>query len=175
MWDHAAKAGLALGGVSVLYLAISALIGLIGSNDPGSIPFIWSILISILSIALWAAKFVGCIYLMKFFLQKFASTDPDMDRSMVFRFGTLVALLSALVYSAANLAYTTLIAPDTYEMALDLLRQIPQFSADELEQAEQMIGSMPTISFFSNVIYCFLYGTVLSAILSKKIRPDNPF
>lgn len=177
MWDHAAKAGLALGGASVLYLALTALKVMVGSNDSENFSFVWTVLLSILGIALWVAKLVGCVYLMKYFMQKFAATDQDMDRSRLFRFGALAALLSALVYSAANLAYTTLIAPDTYEAALDYLRQMPQFSASELAQAEQMMGNMnmPTIGFFSNVIYCFLYGTILSAILSKRICPDNPF
>ncbi len=175
MWDHAAKAGLALGGVSIAYLAINAAKGLISGSAGGDTSFMLTVIIQILGLALWVAKLIGCIYLMKFFMAKFADTDPDMDRSRVFRFGALAALLSALVYSAANLAYTTLIAPESYEMALEYLRQMPQFPAEELDAAEQVIDKMPTIGFFSNTVYCFLYGTVLSAILSKKIRPDNPF
>ena len=44
-----------------------------------------------------------------------------------------------------------------------------------LSTAEQIVAKMPTTMFFTNIIYCWLYGTVLSAILSRKICPDNPF
>jgi hypothetical protein len=34
---------------------------------------------------------------------------------------------------------------------------------------------MGTVSFFTNLIYCFLFGVVLSAILSRNIPSRNPF
>ena len=34
---------------------------------------------------------------------------------------------------------------------------------------------MPQVMFFSNLVYCFLYGTVLSAVLSRNIPPRDPF
>ena len=44
-----------------------------------------------------------------------------------------------------------------------------------MNSVEQMMGKLPAITFFSNLIYCFLYGTVLSAILSSNIPSKNPF
>ena len=32
-----------------------------------------------------------------------------------------------------------------------------------------------TYAFFINLFYCFIYGTILSAILSRNIPPRNPF
>lgn len=173
-WDHAAKAGLALGGASIVYLAVTALLGLVkGGGDDVSVA--GNILLSLVNFILWLAKFLGCIYLMRFFLQKFASSEPEAGRTRVFRFGSLVGLLSAVVYSAANLAYSTLIAPDMYDSLMDIYRSMPQFTDEMLSTAEQIVAKMPTTMFFTNIIYCWLYGTVLSAILSRKICPDNPF
>ena len=47
------------------------------------------------------------------------------------------------------------------------------FPAESLEAMEEM--NLGTISFFTNLIYCFLFGTVLSAILSRNIPSRNPF
>ena len=47
--------------------------------------------------------------------------------------------------------------------------------ANTMGQMEQMIPQMPTFSFFFNLIYCWLFGTVLSAIFSRNIPPQNPF
>ena len=38
-----------------------------------------------------------------------------------------------------------------------------------------MEESMPEIVFFSNLFYCFLYGVVLSLILSRRIPSNDPF
>ena len=34
---------------------------------------------------------------------------------------------------------------------------------------------LPQITFFSNLIYCFVFGTVLSYILSRNIPSRDPF
>ena len=47
--------------------------------------------------------------------------------------------------------------------------------SNSLAMLEKMEGSYPQISFFSNLIYCFLFGTVLSAILSRDIPSRDPF
>ena len=45
-----------------------------------------------------------------------------------------------------------------------------------MEMMEQMQGQMPVIAFFSTFIWCFLYGSVLSSILSSRIGRDvDPF
>ena len=66
-WDHAGKAGLALGGASIVYLAVTALLGLI-KGDGDDVSVIGNILLSLVNFVLWLAKFLGCIYLMRFFL-----------------------------------------------------------------------------------------------------------
>ena len=39
----------------------------------------------------------------------------------------------------------------------------------------KMMGNMPQITFFSNLIYCFFFGTILSFILSRNVPSRNPF
>ncbi len=168
LWESAGKAGLVLGGVSIAYLLCTMLTGKLAENGP-------VFLMSVVNLLLWLAKFAGCIYLMRWFMLRFSQADPEADNARVFRFGTLTALLSALLYAGAYLAYTTFIAPDSFDQAMEILRDNPMIDANTMDQMEQMIPQMPTFSFFFNLIYCWLFGTVLSAIFSRNIPPQNPF
>ncbi len=168
MLEQAGKAGLVLGGVSIAYMLLTMLTGKAAENGP-------AILLGLVNILLWVAKFLGCIYLMRFFILRFAANAPEADNSRAFRFGTLTALLSALIYSAFYLAYVSFIAPDTFEEALSALTDNPMLDSNTLTAVEDMIPRMPTISFFVNLIWCWLFGTILAAIFSRNISSKNPF
>lgn len=73
------------------------------------------------------------------------------------------------------MAYITFIDPDIFAQSLDILRDNPMMDSATLEAVEEMIPSMPTYAFFGNLIYCTLYGTIVSAILSRNIPSSNPF
>ena len=169
IWERAGKAGLVLGGVSIAYMLITMLTGKLIQN--GSATF----LLGLLNILLWIAKFVGCILLMRFFIMRFAMKDPTVDNSRAFRFGTLTALLSALLYSAFYLAYVSFIQPDIFEEALSALTDNPMIDSNTMSAVEEMIPRMPTMSFFFNLIWCWLFGTILAAIFSRNISSKNPF
>lgn len=171
-WNQAGVAGLVLGGVCIVYMLVTSWTGKIGSTKP-----LVAMLISILNLVLWAAKFVGCIYLMKFFLKRFAAGDAEEDNSTVFAFGVRIALLSSIVYSAFWLADVTIISPDMLDNAFDMIMQNfgSKLDSNTLQAFEESMSSFSTAGFFTNLVYCFLFGTVLSAILSRNIPPRNPF
>lgn len=171
LWDVASKAGLALGAVSCAFMLINPLLAI----KSGSVAL--NLLGSFLGLILWAAKFFGCIWLMKFFMKKLCKDFPDADNMHTRRLGIMAAALSALVYSAFSLAYVSYINPDmfneSFEMILESYSNI--MSADELSQIEEIRGDMGRISFFTNFFYCFIYGCILSAIVSRNIPSQNPF
>ena len=74
IWESAGKAGLVLGGISVAYMLITMLTGKLAGNGP-------AFLLGLLNVVLWIAKFAGCIYLMRFFILKYAADDPTVDNS----------------------------------------------------------------------------------------------
>ena len=168
IWESAGKAGLVLGGISVAYMLITMLTGKLAGNGP-------AFLLGLLNVVLWIAKFAGCIYLMRFFILKYAADDPTVDNSRAFRFGMLTALLSALIYSAFYLAYTSFIAPDIFEQALETLQDNPMFDESMMSEIDELMPKMPTFAFFGNLIYCSLFGTILAAIFSRNISSSNPF
>jgi len=169
IWEQAGKAGLVLGGISIVYMLLTMLTG--KAAEAGNATF----LMGLVNILLWLVKLAACIYLMRFFILRFAMKDPSVDNSRAFRFGTLTALLSALLYSAFYLAYVSFIEPDTFEEALSVLEDNPMLDSNSMSMVEDMIPKMPTISFFMNLIWCWLFGTVLSAIFSRNVSSQNPF
>ena len=170
MWEEAGRAGLILGGVSAAYLALSAVTGSVSPDNTGMV-----LIAGAANIILWVAKFTACIMLMKHFMKKRSANVPEAGNSDIFRFGCAVAFLSALVYSACYLAYVKFIAPDTFSNVLELLQDNPMMDSNSLAAAEEMLPKMSGYLFFFNLFYCWLFGTVLSAIFSRNIPPVNPF
>ena len=168
IWDEASKAGLALGLVSTAYLFITTL--LTGAD-------VSAFLNMALSFVLWAIKFSACIWLMMKFMKRFADRNTEADNSTVFRFGVTTSLLSAVLYAAASFANIAYISADMYAEQMNQLMQqmAPMMDSNTIEQMDQMLEMMPQLTFFSNLIYCFLYGTILSFILSRNIPSRNPF
>ncbi len=168
MWNGASVAGLALGGVSTIYMFITQFMG--NAEMP-------SLLNSILGGLLWIVKFGGCIWLMMFFMKKFAAENPSAGNRDTRRFGVATALLSALVYATLSFANVAFISADMFTEQMDMMLQqmASMMDSNTMTQMEKMVGNMPQITFFSNLIYCFIFGAVLSAILSSNIPSKDPF
>lgn len=168
LWDSAGKAGLVLGLVSTAYMAVSQLLAK-GTESTGM-----AVLVSLGALVLWVAKFWGCIALMKFFMKKYAART-GLTNSATFKFGMATAFLSALIYSAAYLAFVTVINPDIFAESLEAAQASYSsfLTADAMAELDNI--NFGAVTFFANLIYCFLFGTVLSSILSKNIPSRNPF
>ena len=171
IWNDASRSGLVLGGVSIGYMLCTVLLGkLQGGAAIG-------VLVNVLSLLLWVFKFVLCIRLMKFFMQKFVGANSEADNRDTFRFGTVTALLSAILYSAFYLAWVSFVDPEMLTASLDMVRESysSTFTADQMDSLEELVPKLPTITFFANLVWCWLFGTILSAIFSANIPSRNPF
>lgn len=168
MWNSAGKAAIFLGLISSAYLFITQYM------EHLKLPAFAG---GLLGFILWAAKFGGCIWLMTFFMKKFAGGNSSADNSSTFRFGMITAFLSALIFSAAAFADVAFIHPDKYTEAIDSAMQtyVKMLDSNTMNALDNVMGKLPQITFFSNLIYCFIYGTVLSAILSRSIPSTDPF
>lgn len=164
MWNEAAKYGLIFGAISTAYLYTGHLLAALGVS--GSFG-------SVLGFALWAAKFVGCIKLMQHVMRKFKGDNPGADRSDIFKLGALIAALSALVYSIVTVADMLYIFPEYYRTVYGIV--IEEYAkilpAHQMEDLKMMLTEAPKFSFIGNVIYCTIFGTVLSFILSRSYPP----
>ena len=167
LWNSAAKAGLALGLVSSAYIFINQWVS--GIEVP--------LLTGLLSLVFWAAKFGGCIWLMMFFMKKFVAENAESDNSTSFRFGVATAILSAVIYAALSFANTAYFSADMIAENMETVMQAySQFmDANTMSRVDEMMSKMPQITFFSNLFYCSIFGTILSLILSRNIPSRNPF
>lgn len=168
IWDRAAKSGLIFGIIASAYMFITQFL------SAGSLPAILQMAVNAL---LWILKFAGCIWLMMFYMKKLVKDYPEAGNSSTFRFGCITAALSALIYAAVSFANYAFISPDFLSGQMDAVMQqmAPLMDSNTLAETEKMIDNMPQITFFSNLIYCFIYGTLLSAILSRMIPSRDPF
>lgn len=168
MWSLAGTEGLKLGLVSGAYMFASLLL------DKAGMP---AIVTSLLGFVLWCAKFAGCILLMKLAMTKFAAVDKSIGNKETFRFGMATALLSAFIFSAISYANVAFISADMFARQFDTMMQqmAPMMDSNSLSMMDSYLENLPEITFFSNLIYCFLFGTVLSAILSRNIPARDPF
>lgn len=166
MWETAAKAGLVLGAVSSVYMFLTQFMA-------GATGFI----MTTLSFVLWAAKFGGCIWLMSFFMKMFVANHPEVDNKTTFNLGIATAILSALIYSAAAFANVAFISGDAIAEQMDLVMQQmgSMMDSNTTSLLEAYMENLPQITFFSNLLYCFVFGTVLSYILSRNIPNKDPF
>lgn len=168
MWNTGAKAGLILGLVSTVYMFITQLLGTVQMG---------AFLSSALSLVLWAAKFGGCIWIMSFFMKKFAAENPEADNSKTFKFGMVASILSALIFAAANFVNMAYISADFFQTQMEAVMQAmaPQLDSNMMQSMEKTLENLPQMMFFYYLIYCFIFGTILSAILSRNIPSRNPF
>ncbi|MCI5989536.1 MAG: DUF4199 domain-containing protein [Candidatus Cryptobacteroides sp.] len=174
LWNEGSKYGLYLGAATGIFIFLNMFTASMAGGSAGL-----KMLAVALNAGLWLLKFLGCLWLMRFFMLRFVMDHPSADNRHTFRLGVITAMTSALVYSGINLLNICVISPDSIKEAVDTLMQtytsIGALSDSEMIAVEKMMGWYPQIAFFSNFIYCFIYGTVVSLIFSGSIPPKDIF
>ena len=160
IWNEAAKAGLVLGGFSSLCLSLKELSTLSGSN----------ILIQAVAIVLWAVEFFGCILLMKRYLilmrDRF-NADIEDCRS----FGKRTALLSGLILASVQTVFILKMPPETLNEAVAAASA--SLGASARDQMDAALDALPMVTFLAQWFYCFIYGTILSSILTRYVIAEE--
>ena len=159
LWNEAAKAGALLGLVSISCLALKELAGMSGS----------AFLVQAAAIILWAVEFFGCILLMKKVQLDLRDKYEDVKMEDTYRLGRRAALLSGLLLASAQALVILYMPQETMDTLVSEISQSMSMSSSQKEQVEGMLDKMPAITFVFQWLYCFLYGTVLSSIMSRYI------
>ena len=131
----------------------------------------------LLSTIIWIVKFGGCIYLMYLFMKKFVSIHDEATNKDSFRFGVVLALLSAFIFSILYYVYVVYVKPGIFDTALSTVMDSygSMLDSNSIEQLENLMPKLPEISLLANFFYCFIYGTIVSAIISRSVPSSNPF
>jgi len=159
LWNEAAVSGLLFGAVS-----IGCLVGKEAAALTGN-----AFLIQAAAIILWAVEFFGCILLMKNRMVLLRDKYEDVKITDSYRFGRRAALLSGLLLASAQALIIMKMPEGTMDTMLSQVGEAMSMTSADMEQAGAMLEKLPLYTFIFQWVYCFLYGTVLSAIMSRYI------
>jgi hypothetical protein len=159
-WNHAGTAGILLGLISSTVMFIGQYFSTVQMSN------FWALTLSGI---LWLAETVGCVGLMYIFMKKFTLEYPEAEAKQIFRLGSAIAFLSATVYATVTFANIAYISADYYSAQFDLALQQLSSSLDSNSRSliESAVANMPQIAFVSNLIYCTIFGTVISSIITR--------
>lgn len=160
----ASVAGALLGLISGGYIFVEyALLGVKGAG--------------VVTAVLWIAKFVGCILLMRWAMRYLVRHWDGATNADTRRLGVLTAAFSALITAAAGYVALTYVFPGAINEQLDSMMGIYAKSLDSntMTAVTKMMDNYNIINFFTQLFWCFIYGWVLSTILSRNIPPVDPF
>ena len=159
LWNEAAKAGALLGLVSISCLVLKELAGMSGS----------AFLVQAAAIILWAVEFFGCILLMKKVQLDLREKYEAVKMEDTFRLGRRAAMLSGLLLASAQALIILYMPQETMDTLVSEVSQAMSMTSSQMEQVEGMLDKMPLYTFVFQWLYCFLYGTALSSIMSRYI------
>lgn len=159
LWNEAAKAGALLGLVSVSCLVLKELAGMSGS----------AFLEQAAVVILWSVEFFGCILLMKKVQLDLRDKYENVKMEDTFRLGRRAAALSGLLLASAQALIILYMPQETMDTLVSDISQAMSMTSAQKEQVEGMLDKMPLYTFVFQWLYCFLYGTVLSSIMSRYI------
>jgi len=167
LWNEAGRVGFVFGGFSSVCLLLKEGAALTGST----------FLVQAAAIILWAVEFFGCILLMKKYMLDLRDKYDDVTIFDTYRFGRRIALLSGLILAAVDAIVIMKMPQETVtsvmgELSSALPAGLGSMSEDDLGR---LVDKLPLYTFIGQWIYCFLYGSLLSGILSRYIflKMDN--
>jgi hypothetical protein len=167
LWNEAGRVGFVFGGFSSVCLLLKEGAALTGST----------FLVQAAAIILWAVEFFGCILLMKKYMLDLRDKYDEVTIFDTYRFGRRIALLSGLILAAVDAIVIMKMPQETVtsvmgELSSALPAGLGSMSEDDLGR---LVDKLPLYTFIGQWIYCFLYGSLLSGILSRYIflKMDN--
>ena len=162
IWNLASKNGILLGMFSTLCLAFKQAAALSGSQ----------FLSSGAGILLWTLEFIGCIWLLRRFMKRYVEDFPDATNAETYALGKRTCLFSSLIVASA-LVFLVLYVPDNlFERSFQDLSETYSTMLDPAILSEMDLADRPGVVFFSQFLYCWIYGVLVSSFLSRSIPQD---
>ena len=168
IWNAAAKTGLVFAAVTIACSLLKQ--GVAAMGAPTFVTYL-------LNGVLWAAEFLGCIWLMIFFMKKMVRDYSGVTNFDTRRYGRRIALFSAILIATVNYLILHFMPEEKLQENIDQILSAygTMLDSNTLSMMNDMMQDLPLITFVSNLIYCYLYGSILSAILSRGIPAPDPF
>lgn len=165
-WNCAAVAGLVMGAVTIAADYLTTVPMLLGGG----------MVSTLLTYILKIAKIFVCIYVFRYLMQRFHDTVRT-DYTRIQRYGMKTAMFSSILVSGFALLQMLVINPEMMTQTIHAVQNTYQNMMDSNTMAamEKMISKLPVITFFSSLIYCYLWGWILSTTFARRLFPVNPF
>ena len=166
LWNEAGRVGFVFGGFSSLCLVLN-----MGATLTGS-----TFLTQAAAIILWAVEFFGCILLMKKYMLDLRDKFDGVTMMDAYHFGRRVALLSGLILAAVDAFLIMKMPQETVESVVSELNTAvaSKMGAGYEGDVGRVVDKLPLYTFIFQWLYCFLYGSLLSAIMSRYIFLQGP-
>ncbi len=166
-WNSAALAGLAMGAATIILDYLPVLPSLLGGEG---------MLADLLGGVFKIVKIVACVYLFRILMLRFFNS-VQTDYAKLQRYGLKVGLFSSILVSGFSVLQILVINPDMLSQTIQAVQNTYQNIMDSNTAAamEKMISKLPVITFFSSLIYCYLWGWILSTTFARRLFPVNPF
>ena len=167
LWNEAARVGIVFGLFSSVCLGLKEAAALTNST----------LLVTAAAIILWAVEFFGCILLMKKYMLDELEKHEGMTQLQLYKFGRRVALLSGFILAVVNAVIVSFVPDETLAETLnETMAAMPaSMQADAEDTMALMMDKFPLLTFLGQWLYCFLYGSILSAIMSRYVSVYSVF
>ena len=167
LWNEAGRVGFVFGGFSSLCLLLKEGAALTGST----------FLVQAAAIILWAVEFFGCILLMKKYMLDLRDKFDGVTVMDTYRFGRRVVLFSGLILASVDAAVIMYMPQETVESVVTELNTAisTKMGAGYEGEIGRFVDKLPLYTFIGQWIYCFLYGSLLSSIMSRYLYVQDAF
>ena len=114
---------------------------------------------------------------MAFFMKKLCADYEGVSSRDTHRYGRRIAFCSALILAGISLLLTVTVSGEAIEAAMEeTLRAYGSYlDSNALAAFDDMRDRLPALTFFSQFLWAWLYGCILSSILSRYIPRQDPF
>ncbi len=166
-WNSAALAGLVMGVFTIVVDYLPSLPLLLGGTG---------VFAGILNFILKVVKIAACVIAFKYLLERFYK-NVQVGYPELQRYGQKIALFSSILVSGFILLQLLVINPDMIVQIVQGTKEAYQGMMDSNTSAamERMMGAIPAFTFVFTLIYCYLWGWILSTVFSRKLIPVNAF
>lgn len=166
-WNSAALAGLVMGTATIILDYLPMLPALLGGEG---------MFADLLGGALKIVKIVTCIYLFRVLMLRFFNT-VQTDYARLQRYGLKVALFSSIVVAGFTMLQLLVINPDMIAQMVKSTQEAYQGMMDSntATAMEKMMNMIPAFTFVFTLLYCYLWGWMLSTAFARRLFPVNAF
>lgn len=128
-----------------------------------------------ISILLWIFRFGFSIWLLFKFMKEWASNFEEFTYGNGVSFGFLTCTFSSMIVAVARWVSISFLNNEALQMAMQeaMERFEEQGNTQVIETMDSIMGNMPVIALFSTLLYCVIYGLILSSILASFCKKES--